>query len=216
MARIPLNTSSVARPGAFLGRITSAVRDLAARRLDAADGGLALDVGCGNGLFFASLCDRGKLLVGLDCDLPILREAGRVFADNRVGAVHRVGGDARALPFRDGTFDNIFSLTTLINILEDRAVHLFLGELMRVCRPGGRIFVDIRNAANPYLRVKYWWHNRREDFPVRAYYLRRIAGAFASAGFRVVARHPVGPRLPFGAFAYLLEVRRPRPGASPD
>ena len=216
MPQSPLDTTSVKRPGAFFGRITRAVRALAAGRFDSAGGGLTLDVGCGNGLFFASLNARDARLVGADLDLDLLREAGQVFTDNRIANARLVQGDAGALPFPNGTFDNIFFLNTLINIPDDEIVRRLLEELMRLCRPGGRIFIDIRNRSNPYLRLKYWWHNRREDFPTRVYHLRQIGGVFASAGFRVVARHPVGPRFPFGAFAYLLEVRRPPAGGVSD
>ena len=209
MSRPSLDTSGVQRPGAFFGHITQEVRDLAAHRFDPSGDGLTLDVGCGNGLFFASLNPRTARLVGADLDLDLLREAKQIFSDNRIGGVTLVQGDVGALPFPDKTFDNLFFLNTLINIPDDRTARCLLHELMRICCPGGRIFVDIRNRANPILRLKYWWHNRRADFSTRAYHLRQIGGLFESSGFRVVARHRVGPGLPFGPFAYLLEVQRP-------
>ena len=86
---------------------------------------------------------------------------------------------------------------------------------MRVCRPGGRIFVDFRNGGNPYLRLRYWWHNLREAFTTRAYHLSQISGVFAANGFAIGEVWPIGPRLPFGSFAYLLEVTRPNIGSRP-
>ena len=81
---------------------------------------------------------------------------------------------------------------------------------MRVCQPGGRIFVDIRNGANPALRAKYWRHNRRADFTTRGHHLRQIGGVFAAKGFSIVRQHRIGARFPLAALAYLLEVRAPR------
>ncbi len=203
------DTSSVEHPGAFLGTIMRGVRETAAGRLNSRQRGLTLDVGCGNGLFFASLPESEGGLVGIDRTSGLLQEARRVFSDNQVENVWLAISDALMLPFEDQTFDNIFFLNTLMNISDDTTVHEFLCEFMRVCRPGGRIFLDFRNAANPYFRVRYWLHNLRGDFTIRAYHLSQIRGVFAAGGFEIIGKWPVGPLLPFGRSAYLLEVRRP-------
>ena len=151
---------------------------------------------------------KGRL-VGIDYDVDLLQEAKNVFADNQVQNVLLANSDALTLPFGDKTFDNIFFLNTLMNIPADTTVRLFLCEFIRVCRPGGRVFVDFRNAANPYFRFRYWWHNLRADFTTRAYHLSQIRGLFAAGGFEFVGKWPIGPRLPLGHFAYLLEAKRP-------
>jgi len=208
MPNTSLDTASVQRPGAFLGKITSAVRELAARQVDLSAPGLILDVGCGNGLLFAETKLVSGWSVGMDLDLELLQEGRRVLSDNRIENACLVQGNAGDLPFRSGVFDSVFLLNTLINIPDDHVVRRFLDELIRVCRPEGRIFVDIRSRSNSYLRLKYWWHNRTADFRTRAYHARELDGIFAANGFRVVARHAVGSRLPFGPFSYLLEARR--------
>ena len=205
-----LDTSSVQRPGAFFGRITLAVRETAASLFEPAEGTKSLDVGCGNGLFFASLRTGSGTLIGADRDLGLLREARQVFRDNQTHNAALAQGDALALPFPDETFDEIFLLNTLINIPTREAVQRLLGELMRVCRPGGRIWVDIRNAANPYLRVKYWCHNVFGDFPTRTHDLGQIQGIFTSQGFEILGRHRIGPGFPLGPPAFLIEARRLR------
>lgn len=211
-----LDTASIQRPGAFLGKITSAVRELAARQVDLSAPGLLLDVGCGNGLLFAEIGSVSGRSVGMDLDLDLLREGRRVLSDNRIENACLIQGNAGALPFRDGVFDAVLLLNTLINISDDVVVRRFLDELMRVCRPEGRIFVDIRNRSNPYLRLKYWWHNRTADFRTRAYHARQLDDLFAASDFRVVARHAVGSRLPFGPFSYLFEARRTSTAAVSD
>ena len=203
-----LDTSSVQRPGAFLGRITRTIRHLAASRLGAGDAGPILDVGCGNGLLFAALDAPDARLVGVDLDLELLDEARRVLADNRVGSVWLARSKAEDLPFRDRAFGTVYFLNTLYNVPDREGVDRILGELMRVCRPGGRILLDIRNSGNPYLRLKYWWHNLWADFRTRTYYPRQIRRLFEAHGFEAVAQDPVGPRFPFGPVAYVLEVRR--------
>ncbi|MCZ6634511.1 MAG: class I SAM-dependent methyltransferase, partial [bacterium] len=209
MGQTDLNTSGVQRPGAFFGHMTQTIRDLAVQRFSVAKKGLTLDVGCGNGLFFASLPQPTGRLVGIDLDLDLLFEAKRIFVDNQIEDVRLVQGNVTTLPFPDKTFDNIFFLNTLINIPTDEIVQILLDELMRICRPAGRIFVDIRNGANPVLKMRYWLHNRREDFCTRGYHLRQMGGIFAAKGFQIVHRDHLGLKLPFAALGYLLEVQAP-------
>ena len=195
------------RPGAFLGKITRKVRNLAADLYEPS-GGRTLDVGCGNGLFFASLNKGTDRFVGSDLDLALLHEAGKVFRDNDVRGVWLTQANALDLPFPDDSFDNVFFLNTLINIaLPETAFHI-LAELMRVCRPGGRVLFDIRNGRNLLLRLRYGFHNLFADFTTRGYDLRQIRGAFASSGFETVHAHTVSRRFPFGIFSYLIEAKK--------
>jgi len=206
-----LDTSAVTRPGAFLGGITTSVRDRAVARFDGADPGRTLDVGCGNGLFFAALGQSAQAYHGLDADRLLLREARRVFADNGIARTSLVEGDLADLPYLTGSFDYVFFLNTLVNIPSEEATAGLLDELARVCRPGGRIFLDIRNGRNPWLRARYWWHNHREDFITRGHDLGRIRNAFLARGFGPVEVHTIGLRIPVMAWAYVLEATKSRP-----
>jgi ubiquinone/menaquinone biosynthesis C-methylase UbiE len=203
-----IDTSGVERPGAFLGRITSAVREAAARRAPRPHTGTLLDVGCGNGLFFASLGRMEGRLVGVDLDRALLSEARGIFRANDIRGAHLVASHAGALPFADRSVDTVLLLNTLINVPTDGDAEGLLTELMRVCGPSGQIVFDIRNASNPLLRARYWHHNRSSDFVTRTYRRRQIVGLFESRGFTQVHCDPIGPRLPFGAMAYLLVMRR--------
>lgn len=205
-----LDTSAVQRPGAFFGHITQTVRSIAATCYAPHARGRTLDVGCGNGLFFASLTHAEDHRVGVDLDFQLLQEARHIFTDNNTQPVSLTRGHVGAMPFPDKTFDNIFFLNTLINIPTDRAVQSLLHELMRICRPNGRIFLDIRNAKNPLLRFRYWQHNRREDFTTRGYHLRHLSGLFATKGFQITKKIPIGPQFPLLALGYVLEVQAPK------
>ena len=202
-----LQTGSVARPGAFLGEITQAVRDLAVERYGTAEG-RTLDVACGNGLFFAALPRTTSRLFGSDLDVSLLEESRSVFSDNDLTGVCLSQADAAHLPFQSDTFDNIFFLNTLINISDDRVVSYILNELMRVCRPGGRVFVDFRNGRNPVLKLRYGLHNLVADFTTRGYDFKQIAGSFETSGFDPVQVHVAARRVPIGTLAYLIEARK--------
>lgn len=204
-----LDTSAVQRPGAFFGHITQTVRELAAQYFSEAQKGMTLDVGCGNGLFFASLPQPTGRLVGADMDFQLLIEAKQIFTDNDIEQADMIRGDVTTLPFADGAFDNIFFLNTLINIPTDEMVDHLLNELMRICKPGGRIFIDIRNGGNPLLRLRYWLHNRRENFVTRGYHLRQIGGTFATKGFHISRKTRIGSPIPLLALGYFLEATAP-------
>jgi SAM-dependent methyltransferase len=56
-----------------------------------------------------------------------------------------VAGDARALPFRGGAFDVVFSYSVLQHLAPDDA-RIAFAEIARVMRPGGRSLVQMANA----------------------------------------------------------------------
>ena len=76
----------------------------------------------------------------------------RAAFDTGPGAKHRLRGavgDVRDLPFRDASFDAIYSMGTIEHFDEtERAVE----EMARVLKPGGRAIVGVPNRFDPFLR----------------------------------------------------------------
>ena len=98
-------------------------------------GDRVLDVACGSGNVAIAAARRFAESVGLDY-VPELLEHGRERARSEGLEIEFVEGDAEALPFDDGSFDVV--LTTFGSMFapdQQRAAD----ELLRVCRPGGRI-----------------------------------------------------------------------------
>ena len=92
-----------------------------------------LDVGCGPGASLRWLEDRGAAAVGVD-----VSEAWR-----RACAVRPVvQADARALPFRTGTFDGALLMHVFAHLADVAAA---LAEIRRVLAPGGRLGVVTPN-----------------------------------------------------------------------
>lgn len=115
-----------------------AMRDTYFSDLDLDDGTLALEVGCGTGAVtraLASLPATGPV-VGVDPSPGFLAAARELSAG--ISDIDFVEGDAKALPFEDGSFDAVVFHTTLCHVPDPDVA---LGEALRVLRAGGRLAV---------------------------------------------------------------------------
>ncbi len=95
-----------------------------------------LDCGCGTGFFtrqYARL--PGVTATGLDRDETLL-SAARELAEREELLVEFVHGDITKLPYPDNSFD-VAASDILLEIFSDKTVPV--KELVRVCRPGGRV-----------------------------------------------------------------------------
>jgi SAM-dependent methyltransferase len=133
---------------------------------------------------------QGARAYGIDLSEPIVTQARAAF-DTGPGARHRLQGavgDVRDLPFRDASFDAIYSMGTIEHFDEtERAVE----EMARVLKPGGRAIVGVPNRHDPFLRplfvtalqaVGLYGYGYEKSYSRRA--LRRM---LEQAGFDVVA-----------------------------
>jgi SAM-dependent methyltransferase len=130
--------------------------------------------------------DQGARPMGVDVSIDVVREAGKVLGAHRPGFVV---GDVRAIPFRDGAVDAVYSMGTIEHFEEyAQAVR----EIFRVLRPGGTAIVGVPNKLDPFLRplmvhvmnaTGLYGYGMEKSFTPGA--LQRL---LESAGFRVTAR----------------------------
>ena len=109
-----------------------------------------LDAGCGTGIFTEDILEYGALVVGIDISLPMLTRAG---AKLEGYPFLTVLGTMICLPFADGTFDKVVSITALEFIEDGRKA---LQELFRVTKRRGSILVATLNSLSS------WAAQRRE------------------------------------------------------
>ena len=113
-----------------------------------------LDVGCGTGEELAELVDDGAdpgRCHGLDL-LPDRIEVARA----RHPAMTFVCGDARRLPYPDGSFDVVTANVVFSSILDDEVARAVAREMTRVVTAHGAIlFYDTRYPSpwNPNVRA---------------------------------------------------------------
>ena len=160
-----------------------------------------LDVGCGRGLLLIGAARRlttGKA-VGVDIwqaeDLSGNRPEATLENARLEGVAERVevkDGDARRLPFADGTFDVIVTKEVLHNIYNAAERDTAVREIARVLRPGGRlVLADVRHTGRyaQVLRECGLVDLRRSAESVSALLIAAITLGFAYPA-QVTARKP--------------------------
>ncbi|MFD6389316.1 class I SAM-dependent methyltransferase [Nocardia sp. NPDC055029] len=148
LARKTMNAPALAavyehawRPTLFYlasGRTTGSDRREAVDTLRLSGSKKVLDLACGPGNFTKYLSEflaGDGFVTGLDYSEPMLARAAADNAGPRVGYVR---GDARTLPFADGTFDAVCCFGALYLIPDPIAA---TREMIRVLAPGGRIAI---------------------------------------------------------------------------
>jgi len=106
----------------------------------------ALDVGTGTGHYGCELARLGLRVTGLDPSEAMLQVA----REKDCGVTWQQGA-AEALPYADGAFELVLSVTAL-EFMPDPAQAL--AEMFRVVAPGGRLVVAVLNAASPWGRAR--------------------------------------------------------------
>jgi SAM-dependent methyltransferase len=114
-----------------------------------------LDLACGHGRHAGVIAGRVGQVVGLDRSGAYLeRAAASRPSSTSTSTSHAtapspryVRGDLRALPFRDGAFDALFSWYASLFMFGDAENEASLREAGRVVRPGGRLLVHHANPA---------------------------------------------------------------------
>lgn len=103
-------------------------------------GKLVLDVGCGMGRFSEVASRWGATVVGIDLTSAVDAAHGNLRGRSNV---HLAQADIFKLPFRDETFDVIFSIGVLHHTPDTRSA---FDRLPRLLKPGGRIAIWVYTA----------------------------------------------------------------------
>jgi ubiquinone/menaquinone biosynthesis C-methylase UbiE len=151
-------------------------------------GRLAMELGCGTGIFLEKVAPSGARIVGLDLSTDLLAKArGRLTGVQNV-ALHR--GDAEHLPYAPSSFDAVYGSSVLHHLDLDRA----LAETFRVLRPGGRCVFTEPNILNPQVALMFHLGLTKRYFGVSpdemAFSRFRALRALRAAGFADAAVEP--------------------------
>src|SRR6195256_3808014 len=106
-------------------------------RLNIPAGTRLLDVACGAGQLTLPAARKGIQVMGLDLAANLVQQA-RAKAVDEGPKIQVDEGDAENLPYPDSSFDVVMSL---IGSMFAPRPELVASEMIRVCRPGGRIIM---------------------------------------------------------------------------
>ena len=102
-----------------------------------------LEVGCGAGMLLGPLSTTVALAIGCDLAESMVRRARHLFIGLKVNVA-----EAIALPYPAGAFDTVLVHSVFHYFPSHEYARFVLGELCRVCRPGGRVWIsDIPDVA---------------------------------------------------------------------
>jgi SAM-dependent methyltransferase len=164
--------------------------------------GRALDFGCGAGRLTRALAERFDEAVGVDISERMIEEARHINGPAATFVVN-VTPDLRL--FADASLDLVYSSNVLQHIADTAAIRSYLGEFVRVLRPGGLLtfqlpsHIPLRHRLQPRRRVYHalralrlprrWLFRTLRLQPIAMIALREleVGAAIAQAGGRVLA-----------------------------
>jgi SAM-dependent methyltransferase/uncharacterized protein YbaR (Trm112 family) len=129
-------------------------------RLPPGGGKLFLDLGCNWGRWCIAAARKNYIVIGIDPSLGAVMAAKRV-ADKIGVEASFIVGDARFLPIRTATIDQIFSYSVIQHLSQDDASKV-LSEVGRSLEFGGKSFIQMPTKHG--LRCLY--HQMRRGFRV--------------------------------------------------
>jgi phosphatidylethanolamine/phosphatidyl-N-methylethanolamine N-methyltransferase len=127
----------------IFGTIFQRSREAAIRDLNVQSGERVLEIGVGTGLCLP-LYPRDCQITGIDLSDGMLDRARKLVRERRLSNVRLMRMDAGALEFPDGSFDTVVAAYVVTAVPDHRAV---MSEVIRVCRPGGRIMLLITSPT---------------------------------------------------------------------
>jgi ubiquinone/menaquinone biosynthesis C-methylase UbiE len=143
-----------------------------------------LDVACGPGLMACEFAKVARHVTGIDLTPAMIEQAGAMQQSHGLTNLAWHVGDVLPLPFADASFSLVFTRYSFHHFLNQKAV---LAEMVRVCRPGGRVIVvDVFTSNAEQAEAFNSLEKLRDPSHVRALALEELTSLCAEAGFHEV------------------------------
>jgi SAM-dependent methyltransferase len=155
---------------------------------------LVLEVACGASHVTETIAPRVRTVVGLDLTPELLALGAGRLRDAGIDNVVLQEGDAEAMPFVAGSFDLVCCRSSLHHFAEPAQA---VREMVRVCRPGGRVVLADLVAPSADIRETFdHVHRLLDPSHVRALLEHELAAVFPadvrlSHGETTTARLPL-------------------------
>ena len=140
-----------------------------------------LDVACGPGYIAEAFARSAREVIGIDLTAAMLAIGEERTKERGISNISLRIGDVQKLPFEWAEFDVVVSRLALHHMQDPGQV---VGEMARVCKPGGTVLVeDIYGSEHPE-RADYQdrWEKLRDPSHVRALPISELLQHFRAAG----------------------------------
>jgi ubiquinone/menaquinone biosynthesis C-methylase UbiE len=168
----------------------------------------ALDVACGPGFVVCAFAKIVRSAVGIDLTPAMIQKAKALAAAQRLSNTSFSIGDVNSLPFAESSFSIVSSRYAFHHFQEPKHV---LMEMVRVCKPGGRVAVmDMVASDDPAKAERFnQMEKLRDPSHVGALTLSRLQQTFQEVGLHAptVAHYKMPVEL-----EGLLNASSPNPG----
>jgi ubiquinone/menaquinone biosynthesis C-methylase UbiE len=142
-----------------------------------------LDVACGPGILACAQAHHARTVTGIDITPAMIGQARERQAAAGLETMAWHVGDATALPFGNGSFDRVTTRYSFHHMPDPGAA---LAEMVRVCRPDGRVVV-IDATPSPTTQDAYDAMERlRDPSHTSALTLEQLRAIGRNAGLREV------------------------------
>jgi len=159
-----------------------------------------LDLGCGNGRLYEIFKDKNIDYIGIDISEKLIRLAQTKYPETQF-----LVGDGLDLPFKDNSFDVVYSIAVFHHIPSQALRIQFLKEAKRVLKKDGKIILTVWNLwQRKYFKLLVkssllklvnkskldWrdlyipWQNQYQRFH-HAFTKRELKKLFIKAGFEI-------------------------------
>ena len=146
----------------------------------AREGDEVLDLGCGNGRFSQYL--EKTNYIGIDFSENLIKEAKKRFPEKKF-----ITGNAVSLPFKENSFDKVYSIAVIHQIPSDKLREKAMLEIKRVLKEGGTAIIVV-------------WKIQPKD-----YLLKKNKAQFFKDSDISSEKKPAS-----AIIAYLSKIRKPR------
>ncbi|MCP3960641.1 MAG: methyltransferase domain-containing protein [bacterium] len=160
----------------WAGRLVQAVQPTPDSRV--------LDIATGPGYVALAFATMVREVVGVDLTDAPLGIARKNQAERGVKNVSFESADARQLPLKDGSFDIVVCRLALHHFDSPQQV---LSEMVRVCRPGGKIAVQDMIASEQADRADYYnhWERLRDASHTKALSVGQLVALYGEAQLEI-------------------------------
>ncbi|MFO0846843.1 MAG: methyltransferase domain-containing protein, partial [Gemmataceae bacterium] len=170
-----------------------------------------LDVACGPGLVALRLAEAAGHVTGLDLTPAMLDKAKELQRGRGLANLSWELGRADALPYPDAAFDAVVTRFSFHHLLCPAEA---LAEMVRACRPGGRVVVCDVYTTSPAQAAEYDRLERlRDPSHVRALLVGELRALLIACGLTEISEQFA--RLPMG-LELLLAASFPVPGGADE